>query len=171
MENRNENYRKIRLEIDGQCQKLHEEHKAHTQCRKGCSACCMNFSVLPIEFHSILAEIKKQGVPKMNETDEGCLFLVNNGCTIYEFRPSICRSHGLPILNMDSEGENWELSYCPLNFENADEEYFTLENGFHQDLYNSKLYLANREFISNFQKISYKEDELVDLRNIKNHFE
>jgi Fe-S-cluster containining protein len=129
----------------------------------------MDFSVLPVEFHAILDEIKQQGNLQINETAEGCLFLVNNACTIYEFRPSICRSHGLPVLNMDDEGENWELSYCPLNFEEADEEYFTLENGFQQDLYNSKLYLANQAFIASFKEITYREDELVDMSNLKRY--
>ncbi len=168
MENSREIYQSIRLEIDKRCQQLHKEHKAHTQCRKGCSACCMDFSVLPVEFHSILAEIKNQGSVPLNDTTEGCLFLVNNACTIYAFRPSICRSHGLPILNMDNEGENWELSFCPLNFEDADEEYFTLDNGFQQDLYNSKLYLANLEFITTYKEVKYREDELVEMSTLKN---
>ena len=70
---------------------------------------------------------------------------------------------------MDDEGENWELSYCPLNFTQVDEGYFTLENGFQQDLYNSKLYLLNREFIQNYTEEKFQENELIELRKMKDY--
>jgi len=164
-----EKYRTIRDQIDTICSKLHTEHKAHTICKKGCSECCMNFNVFPVEFHSILSEIKTNESIKLSQSNEGCLFLVEHSCTIYEMRPSICRSHGLPILNMDSEGENWELSFCQLNFTNVDEEYFTLENGFQQDVFNSELYLLNRDFIANFKEVAYDENELIELRELKKY--
>lgn len=160
-------YKEIRNQLSSTCDQLHYEHKEHTLCKKGCSDCCMNFDILPIEFHSIISEIKSIENVRLNNSNEGCLFLVNGQCTIYESRPSICRSHGLPILNMDEEGENWELSFCPLNFTKVDEDYFTLENGFLQDVYNSKLYLLNKAFIENFKKIKYNENELVEMRKLK----
>lgn len=161
------NYLKVRNELDSVCDRLHKTHQANTQCRKGCDSCCMNFSVLPVEFFSIL-ESTKNNPPKLNlEDEEKCLFLVDHSCQIYEHRPSICRSHGLPILNMDEEGENMELSYCPLNFNEVDEEYFTLDNGFQQDVFNSKLYLANRGFVQKKTEAHYKENELIELRRMK----
>lgn len=160
-------YKKVRVEIDKTCQTLHKQHLHHTQCRNGCDSCCMNFSVLPIEFFSILDAIKNNPPQLNSDNTDKCLFLVNHACQIYEHRPSICRSHGLPILNMDSEGENWELSYCPLNFTNVDEDYFTLDNGFQQDVYNSELYLANREFVKHFENGKYSENELLELRMLK----
>lgn len=131
----------------------------------------MNFSVLPVEFFSILNAIK-ENPPALNlDDDSKCLFLVNHSCQIYEHRPSICRSHGLPILNMDAEGENWELSYCPLNFTKVEADYFTLENGFQQDVYNSKLYLSNQEFVKDFENGTYSENELIELRALQKYFE
>lgn len=162
-------YRKERNKIQLKCTKLHAVHVNHFQCRKGCDSCCINFSVLPVEFFSILKAIKSQPPQLSNKNPDQCLFLVNHCCQIYEHRPSICRSHGLPILNMDDEGENWELSYCPLNFTQVDEGYFTLENGFQQDLYNSKLYLLNREFIQNYTEEKFQENELIELRKMKDY--
>ena len=164
-----EKYRAVRREITEKCDVLHQEHRNYTQCRKGCDSCCMNFSILPVEFFSILDAIKANP-PKLNLNNEDkCLFLVDHTCQIYEHRPSICRSHGLPILNMDAEGENWELSYCPLNFKTVDEDYFTLNNGYQQDLYNSKLYLANREFVQAFKEKQFQANELIELRELKKY--
>lgn len=46
--------------------------------------------------------------------------LVNDRCSIYELRPLICRTQGLPLLLETEDGEA-EVDFCPLNFtaENA----------------------------------------------------
>lgn len=164
-------YRKVRNELTKTCTKLHHHHREHTKCRKGCDECCINFSVLAVEFFSILDSIKDHP-PKMNLSDDSkCLFLVDHACQIYDHRPYICRSHGLPILNMDEAGEQWELSYCPLNFTDVDVDYFTLDNGFQQDLHNSKLYLANREYLQADNTINYSDNELIELRKIKDYLD
>ena len=41
--------------------------------------------------------------------------LVENCCSIYESRPLICRTQGLPLLLESEEGE-LEVDFCPLNF-------------------------------------------------------
>lgn len=161
-------YKLIINEIDLKCKDLHKQHKSQTSCKKGCCDCCINFSVLPIEFHSILTEISSIPKIELNYNElENCIFLIDSSCIIYNNRPSICRSHGLPILNMDIEGENWELSYCPLNFTKTNESYFTLENGFHQDVYNSKLYMLNQKFIKTNEGKAFAKNELIELRKIK----
>jgi Fe-S-cluster containining protein len=159
----------IRNEIDRTCDRLHQEHKENTKCRKGCSDCCMNFSLLPVEFISILEEIKDKEVKLNIEDKDKCLFLSDGTCQIYAHRPSICRSHGLPILNMDEEGENMELSFCPLNFQEVEIDYFTMENGYQQDTFNSKLYLVNKEFVNSYEDEKFTENQLIDLRELSNY--
>lgn len=161
-------YNTIINELNTRCNKLHVIHQQHTMCKKGCSQCCMDFSVLPIEFYAILEAIKDNPPLRYNKK-EGCAFLVDNTCSIYEHRPSICRSHGLPILNMDETGEQMELSFCPLNFTKVDDNYFTLDNGFQQDVFNSKLYIANRKFIKEFKQGDFSENELIELQKLKNY--
>lgn len=70
---------------------------------------------------------------------------------------------------MDESGEQWELSYCPLNFKAADETYFTLDNGFQQDYYNSKLFLINREFVKHHEGETFSDTELIELRRMKDY--
>ncbi|HPS12209.1 MAG TPA: YkgJ family cysteine cluster protein, partial [Prolixibacteraceae bacterium] len=148
------NYLSLRDEIDTICSSLHKKHNKYTSCDNGCDECCMNFRLLPVEFYSILFSAKESNLKYLNNSEEeGCPFLIRHSCAIYPHRPIICRSHGLPILDMDQEGENWELSFCPLNFKNNEDEYFTHSNCYHQDVFNSKLYMLNLEFIKTLEGI------------------
>jgi uncharacterized protein len=124
----------------------------------------MDFSIFPVEFHSILEEIRNS-TPEYNDTAaEGeCLFLVNGLCSIYGSRPVICRTHGLPLLSMGEE--EWELNHCVLNFKEA-APLFDESNTFLQDRYNSKLFLLNREFIKSFREKDYTEFELIPLKEL-----
>jgi uncharacterized protein len=44
-----------------------------------------------------------------------CPLLVDDRCSIYESRPLICRTQGLPLL-METEDGDQEVDFCPLNF-------------------------------------------------------
>jgi len=79
----------------------------------------------------------------------------------------MCRTHGLPLLYANDDGE-WELSACELNFTEFDFEDFTMENTFPQDKYNSKLFLLNREFIAEFADKKYSELDLIPMKELAN---
>jgi uncharacterized protein len=165
IENSYHKFRLLRNKVDKTCNKLHLLHHDFTSCKKGCDECCMNFSLLPVEFHSILKSIKGQEITiQLSGDNDSCPFLLDHSCQIYEFRPIICRSHGLPILTMDEEGENWELSFCPLNFKENDDDYFTPKSCYQQDVFNSKLYLLNQEFINCFEEEKFNDTDMLDLR-------
>ena len=138
------------------------------KCRNGCDLCCIDFSVFPVEFYFILNELKKENIkPGINEDlgTEICAFLKNHSCTIYSQRPIMCRTHGLPLLYANDDGE-WELSACELNFTEFDFDDFTMENTLPQDKYNSKLFLLNREFIAEFTDNKYSELDLIPLKEL-----
>ncbi len=165
-------YKLLRAEIDNHSKELEKEHQEQMQCKKGCDMCCMDYSILPIEFHSILNDLKeKKIVPEISaKTKDGdCIFLINHVCTIYNQRPIICRTHGLPLLFMNDSNE-WELSACELNFTDFNFEEFTLENTFPQDKFNSKLFMLNKEFISGFQDKEYGEFDLIPIKKLVEHF-
>lgn len=44
-----------------------------------------------------------------------CPLLVKDRCSIYESRPLICRTQGLPLL-LEAEDGAQEVDFCPLNF-------------------------------------------------------
>lgn len=169
MQNHFNKYLSLRTEIDKLSNQLEDKHKNHMKCKAGCDLCCMDYSVFPIEFHSILTALKiNNSVPTINKdaSEEDCIFLNNHQCTIYTDRPVICRTHGQPLLFM-GEDSNWELSACELNFTEFDMEEFSEENTFPQDKFNSKLFMLNKEFIQEFKEIEYGEFDLIPIKKLK----
>ena len=161
------NYIDLRTEISELSAKLSALHEDKMTCKKGCSSCCMNFKVLPVEYFSMLSQLKKNPPKEFRELDsehEDCNFLIDDICQMYEARPIICRTHGLPLLFMNQEGDAWELSTCPLNFKKFDD--FHTENTYPQDTYNSKLFLINREFVKNYQDEKFGDFDLISLNRL-----
>ncbi|TCO11023.1 YkgJ family cysteine cluster protein [Natronoflexus pectinivorans] len=161
-------YLELRQELDEEIAGLEKLHQNHMLCKKGCSLCCLSFKVLPIEFEVIRSEIERlksvKVIDKADESDDVCPLLIDNSCTIYPFRPFICRTHGLPLLYMNDE--EWVLSHCELNFTNVDEDYFS-ETRFHeQDRWNSRLYMLNQEFLKTQEEDALPENELIPLAEL-----
>lgn len=108
-------------EVDGAVTDMAELHGDQLRCKPGCCQCCTISSVLEIE-----AAIVRQAVARLDadvresirhyRAKTPCPFLVDSLCVIYESRPLICRTHGLPIAYIDHEQEAIEVSVCPLNF-------------------------------------------------------
>lgn len=164
-------YLDLRNEVDSLSERLSQEHSKHMQCKAGCDLCCMDYSIFPIEFYSILNNIKRETIqPKVNgnASKEQCIFLHQHQCTIYNERPVICRTHGLPLLYMNEINE-WELSACELNFTEFDMEQFNEENTFPQDTFNSKVFMLNKEFIKEFAEVKYNEFDLIPVKNLIDH--
>ncbi len=108
--------------------KTQKKHSAQMECKAGCSKCCMtDISVFEIEsdriqewFDSQAEEIQNNLKTKWQTPVEAgaCTFLYEGQCSIYEARPLICRTQGLPLF-VASENV---LDYCPLNFKAGDPE-------------------------------------------------
>jgi uncharacterized protein len=163
-------YRQIRNEVDAVCSQLHRTHEPHTQCRKGCSACCMNFGLTPVEFHAIAKALNGKQVECNPQAEpEDCIFLIDHICSIYDERPLICRSHGLPIVQLNDDTDELELSFCPLNFTQVDDEYFTMDNSYDQDRFNSKLARNNFAFGQN-QKLDVETMQTLIPMNLLKDF-
>jgi uncharacterized protein len=124
----------------------------------------MDFSIFPVEYFSIAESLKGKELIFNKSAGEGeCPMLVDGLCTIYESRPFICRSHGLPLLSMGEEG--WELSHCELNF-NGDAPVFDETNTLAHDRYFSKLFMLNKEFIKTLGDGGYSESDLIPLTRL-----
>jgi len=106
--------------IDREVRRLTEIHAARLNCRRGCSACCLDdLSVSRIEAERIRrahGDLLGHGDPS---PAGACAFLDQEGaCRIYEVRPTICRSQGLPLrVLFENEVEEIEehRDICPLN--------------------------------------------------------
>ena len=99
-------------------------------CKKGCSACCekgdyplsetelkylmLGYSKLPNEL-KVLVQKNVKSIKK----GESCPFLINKECAVYNYRPIICRVHGLAYLSNNiaklpycvNEGKNYSKVY------------------------------------------------------------
>ena len=96
-------------------------------CKDGCSKCCeAEFSVfageaslilqwfqdLPSEQKSHLKQYWSNPKPKPS-----CAFLFSGTCTIYQARPTICRTQGAPLCVNDEIKKTKSLTACDLNFD------------------------------------------------------
>ncbi|HYL82538.1 MAG TPA: YkgJ family cysteine cluster protein [Candidatus Acidoferrum sp.] len=107
-------------EVNRQASPLHARHAKRLQCRKGCCGCCVDgLTVFEVEAESIRRHypaLLAEGAP---HPEGACAFLDEAGaCRIYEHRPYVCRTQGLPLrwIEERSDGNSVELrDICPLN--------------------------------------------------------
>ncbi|GAC1589672.1 MAG: hypothetical protein NVS3B20_16800 [Polyangiales bacterium] len=121
---------RIHADVDHRALHLHVLHAARLQCRRGCSACCVDgLTVFEAEAEHIRrhhADLLQSGAP---HAEGACAFLDDEGaCRIYAERPYVCRTQGLPLRWIDRreggrEGAPVEFrDICPLNEENEENE-------------------------------------------------
>ena len=127
-------YRELTTRVDEICGELFALHAPRIACRKGCSECCTNIAILPVEWHALSLFIRDTGVTVGSPRNRAvCPLLVRNACSVYPARPIICRTHGLPLVfqveTYDSYGRCVEspepeerLTWCDLNFRGICEE-------------------------------------------------
>lgn len=142
-------------------EKVYSKNIDQMQCKQGCSKCCQtDISIFEVEAQRVRDWFNSLDHEKRNslrqiwhiEVDKkNCVFLVNDSCTIYEARPLICRTQGLPLF-LSSENS---LDYCRLNFEKGDpdkSDWLNLER------MNTLLSIAAK---------SIKQDERIRLLKLK----
>lgn len=161
-------YYQLRTKLDERCDELNQQHSKHLQCKAGCDSCCENISVFPLEFEAIKLELgdslKSHSLNRpFNRFRKSCVFLVDSKCSIYNSRPFICRTQGLPLLYQSNDGSGYELSVCHLNFKGVDVNIFNSENALFMPEFNSKLFLNNQEYLGEGNKLSKKRIPLYRL--------
>ncbi len=105
-------------------------------CKEGCSSCCEqgDYPLSDIELEYLMKgfvklnpQIKVQIQNNIKDMKKGgiCPFLVNNICSVYKYRPIVCRVHGLAYFYKDNKVK---LPYCVNNGKNFSKVYD--ESGF-----------------------------------------
>jgi Fe-S-cluster containining protein len=124
----------LHREVDAAVERLVAAHGAALRCRRGCAGCCDDgLTVFEVE-----AEVIRQGIFEREREHEHenvtprrgaregpgvrprCAFLGPDlECRIYDLRPYVCRTQGLPLRWLDDEGEGGEVverrDVCPEN--------------------------------------------------------
>ena len=109
----------LHAEVDIGVGRVAARHAERLQCGRGCSRCCTDgITVFEIEAERIRrnhAALLDEGIP---HPPGACAFLDADGaCRIYDDRPYVCRSEGVPLRWLESDEERTvELrDICPLN--------------------------------------------------------
>lgn len=100
-------------------------------CKKGCAECCKkgDYPLSDIEleylmqgFMQLEPEKKIRIQNNINNMIKGevCPFLINDECSVYNYRPIVCRVHGLAYFY---NGEKVKLPYCVNNGKNFSKVY------------------------------------------------
>ena len=102
------------------------EHGDQLSCAEGCDACCGQvLSLRPVEAAYLLEggrALSPEAVSRiwhaLSSGSPGCPLLHGGLCLVYEHRPALCRTHGLPMIR--SEAGETILHHCPRNFREVD---------------------------------------------------
>ena len=108
--------------VDALCRGIEEALAGQITCFEGCSSCCTQITVFPVEAAALNAALDvlptDQGSAIRRHVDdhaegERCPLLHQSRCLIYQTRPIICRTHGLPIVYSEDGERN--IDCCPKN--------------------------------------------------------
>ncbi len=134
-------YQELLARVDELFTEIRSRNQESMQCTLGCHSCCKpELTVGPLEAENIrrnIPENQRVALLRQEKTSSfqgsRCAFLQENGaCGIYELRPLVCRSHGVPLQFQEiMNGISTRYrDVCPLNFPVA------LENLADQDVMN-----------------------------------
>ncbi len=113
-------YPKFLLELDSKLEKYFKNQAEYICCKKGCSACCEkgDYPISELELRYIMlgysevdSETKLKIQQNLSTLEKGgkCPFLISSECSIYPYRPIICRVHGLAYI---CDNGIVKLPYC-----------------------------------------------------------
>jgi uncharacterized protein len=117
------NYRDLVGRVDELCRRIEAGFRGHIACGRGCDGCCRHISLFPVEAVSLYAALRRLSPSRIElmrerartaDTAGPCPLLADGLCLLYDARPLICRTHGMPLLV--HRGAERSVDFCPLNF-------------------------------------------------------
>ncbi len=161
-------YKKLMEDVNNEIRKLEKQYKGILQCRPGCIKCCKELSVLPLEaeilqeaFNALSNDVIQIIHSQAKNKNRACPFLIENLCSVYQARPLICRTHGLPVGYVNNNNETIEVSACPVNF--SEDAEFGIDDLLLMDQFNAILATLNEKFS---QKIGHLPVQRISIRDI-----
>jgi Fe-S-cluster containining protein len=108
---------RLHAAVDARAAELAALHGARLQCRRGCSACCVDdIRVFAVEAERIRFHNEHLLARAVPHAAGACAFLDAEGaCRVYADRPYVCRTQGLPLRWIDEEHGAELRDICPLN--------------------------------------------------------
>lgn len=169
------NYTQLLEKVDRMFADVSKRHGSKFNCRKSCYGCCRSdLSVCHVEASYISDWLavrpdlrdkisRREGM--LNDPAFCSLLDQDGACSIYEARPLICRSHGLPISWKQDifEGNSLEQrDVCPLNFQGVDISQLEQVDVLSIDKTNILLSLINRAFDDSVAETRFQLSKILD---------
>ena len=119
--------------LQGRLQEHFEDQKEYIHCKEGCAHCCKNgeypcseleFEFLKIGFAQLDAQTQRiivDNIVQLKKDKENfkgeqflykCPFLIDDRCSVYNFRMIICRTFGLAYYREEDEKKNMRAPFC-----------------------------------------------------------
>ncbi len=130
------NYQTFLESFDKKLEAYFDKYNGYIFCEKGCSYCCeqgdypmsqLELEYLMLGYSSINDETKQKVQQNIKNIQKGgkCPFLIDKSCSVYNYRPIVCRVHGLCYKGIHSV----VLPECAINGKNFAKSY---KNGYVQ---------------------------------------
>lgn len=123
--------RPLQKKAEDEFTRFAQKYSEGMKCSAGCSTCCIDeLSIFSWEaaiitdwFFDLTDEQKEkwkklQAMPSRpvgQSQENACAFLHEGVCTIYDARPSLCRTQGMAMQFLDDH-KQVQRDWCPLNF-------------------------------------------------------
>jgi len=163
------NYRLLVSRVDELCRNITGSFETAINCRPGCSDCCRHLTIFPVEAAALanaLQRLPETAVRLLAESPgmpgASCPFLSDSLCLVYENRPIICRTHGLPILT-ETEGQR-RVDFCPENF--RDMASLPGSGIVNLDALNQALVAINAQFVKETDDHRFREKERFSFAEV-----
>lgn len=121
------NYHSLVAKVDDLCRGIEDRLGGAITCHAGCSSCCLPISVFPVEAAAMIEAAGRLPLAELQQlkqylvqwvAGDVCPLLADGRCLLYQARPIICRTHGLPILLVEDGGRRVDV--CPRNCQGLD---------------------------------------------------
>jgi uncharacterized protein len=121
-----ENYLALLARVDEMCGQTAARFESQISCRPGCDSCCRHLSIFAVEAAALQQALRNlprkdadliRRAAALSPPDGPCPLLQGGLCLLYQARPIICRTHGLPLL-VNRDGASG-VDFCPENFRDA----------------------------------------------------
>ncbi|WP_246157130.1 YkgJ family cysteine cluster protein [Oceanispirochaeta crateris] len=175
-------YEEVLKDVSKESDRLVRLYGESLVCKKGCSACCTDISLLPLEWYTLRERITSSQESFIPENTQGsCALLKEKSCSFYSNRPLICRTHGLPLLYLTEEYDakgtrvapeipDWQISWCDLNFTSVTdetmEEVFDPEDVLNMEEWNTHLKQLNQEFLKTEEGAPFRGKERISIQDL-----
>ncbi len=127
-----EKVQELHAAVDRLAAQLEDIHASRLKCGRGCFGCCIDgLSIFEIEAERIRRNCQDLLREERPHPPGVCAFLGHQGeCRIYEHRPYLCRTQGLPLRWTNESDQGSPIEYrdiCPLNLEGEPIEFLPPE--------------------------------------------